>query len=187
MRARLSATLLVILVTGAAAEERLGIGRPATSDDEAKLSPVVFPDGTGLPPGRGSVNEGREVYARECAGCHGAKGEGSATFRRPLVGGIGTVGTESPLLTVGSYWPYAPTLWDYIRRAMPWQEPGKLSVQDTYAVTALILQLNGIVDEQFTADARTLVAVRMPNRDNFIPDARPDIPVSPRVEQGGAR
>lgn len=179
MRASLGAVLVALLAASSAADERFGIGRPATSEDQSKLSAVVFPDGTGLPPGQGTVEEGRVVYARECASCHGAKGEGTEAFRRPLVGGIGTVGSDDPVLTVGSYWPYAPTLWDYTRRAMPWQEPGKLRAQDAYAVTALILYWNEIVDARFTASARTLPEVRMPNRDNFIPDARPDIPVPP--------
>lgn len=131
-------------------------------------------DGTGLPPGRGSVNRGAEVYAEQCALCHGTFGEGEGRFPK-LVGGAGTLRDDRPEPTVGSYWPFAPTLWDYINRAMPMPAPHTLSADDVYALTAYILNLNDLVAPEFVADRNSLPKVKMRNRDNFIwADPRPD-------------
>ena len=136
-------------------------------------------DGAGLPPGKGTVARGVDVYAEQCAACHGTFGEGEGRFPK-LVGGAGTLRDERPELTVGSYWPFAPTLWDYINRAMPMPAPHTLSVDDVYALTAYILNLNDIVPNEFIADRDSLPKVKMPNRDNFIwIDPRPDTMATP--------
>jgi mono/diheme cytochrome c family protein len=131
-------------------------------------------DGAGLPSGKGSVERGAEVFAEQCAACHGTFGEGEGRFPK-LVGGKGTLRDDRPELTVGSYWPFAPTLFDYINRAMPMPAPHTLSSDDVYALTAYILNLNDIVPNEFVADRDTLPKVKMPNRDNFVwTDPRPD-------------
>ena len=136
-------------------------------------------DGAGLPAGRGTVERGAEVYAEQCAACHGTFGEGEGRFPK-LVGGAGTLRHDRPELTVGSYWPFAPTLWDYINRAMPMPAPHTLSADDVYALTAYILNLNDIVQGDFVADRESLPKVKMPNRDNFLwTDPRPDTMAKP--------
>ena len=136
-------------------------------------------DGAGLPAGRGTVERGAEVYAEQCAACHGTFGEGEGRFPK-LVGGAGTLRHDRPELTVGSYWPFAPTLWDYINRAMPMPAPHTLSADDVYALTAYILNLNDIVPSEFVADRESLPKVKMPNRDNFLwTDPRPDTMAKP--------
>jgi S-disulfanyl-L-cysteine oxidoreductase SoxD len=128
----------------------------------------VRPDGMGLPDGSGTAGRGKEVFAGNCAACHGDNGQGGIKDR--LVGGQGTLASDNPIKTVGSFWPYATTLFDYIHRAMPYQAPGSLSVDDYYAVTAYVLSLNGILAPDGNLDKETLPRVRMPNRDGFIPD-----------------
>ncbi len=136
-------------------------------------------DGVGLPPGSGTVRRGEDVYAEQCAACHGTFGEGEGRFPK-LVGGAGTLRDDRPELTVGSYWPFAPTLWDYINRAMPMPAPHTLSADDVYALTAYILNLNDIVPNEFVADRESLPNVKMPNRDNFLwIDPRPDTMAKP--------
>jgi mono/diheme cytochrome c family protein len=136
-------------------------------------------DGAGLPPGKGTVERGSLVFAEQCAGCHGTFGEGEGRFPK-LVGGAGTLRNDRPELTVGSYWPFAPTLWDYINRAMPMGTPHTLSADDVYALTAYILNLNELVPNEFLADRDSLPKVKMPNRDNFIwSDPRPDTAAKP--------
>ena len=136
-------------------------------------------DGVGLPAGKGDVAMGEKVYAEQCASCHGTFGEGEGRLPK-LAGGQGTLKNDRPELTVGSYWPYAPTLWDYINRAMPMPTPHTLSADDVYALTAYILNLNNIVPNEFVADQASLPTVRMPNRDNFIwTDPRPDTTAKP--------
>ena len=143
-------------------------GRAATSD-EIKLWDIdVRPDGKGLPEGSGTVARGKTVYEENCEACHGPNGQGGIKDR--LAGGQGSLATETPVKTVGSYWPYATTLFDYIHRAMPYQSPGSLSVDDTYAVAAYILSLNGILPSDAKLDQNSLPAIKMPNRDGFIPD-----------------
>ncbi len=175
MRAsRIAAPLLALILAAAPAAARFDIGRPATPDEVAGWNTDVLPDGRGLPPGRGSVKDGAALYAQHCAACHGAKGEGKPMDR--LVGGQGTLATATPVRTVGSFWPYATTLFDYIRRAMPFDAPKSLGADQVYAASAYILYLNGIVGEDAVMDAATLPKVRMPNRDGFIsPDPRPDV------------
>jgi S-disulfanyl-L-cysteine oxidoreductase SoxD len=143
-------------------------GRTATPE-EIKLWDIdVRPDGKGLPEGSGTVAQGKSVYTDNCAACHGDNGQGGIKDR--LVGGQGTLASDKPIKTVGSFWPYATTLFDYIHRAMPYQAPGSLSVDDYYALTAYILSLNGILPPDGKLDKETLPKVKMPNRDGFIPD-----------------
>ena len=143
-------------------------GRTATPE-EIKLWDIdVRPDGKGLPEGSGTVAQGKSVYADNCAACHGVNGQGGIKDR--LVGGQGTLASAKPIKTVGSFWPYATTVFDYIHRAMPYQAPGSLSVDDYYALTAYILSLNGILPPDGKLDKETLPKVKMPNRDGFIPD-----------------
>jgi mono/diheme cytochrome c family protein len=143
-----------------------GLGRVATVQDVAAWDISIPPSGAGLPAGSGSVKQGESVYLAKCQACHGAKGTGKPAD--PLVGGIGSLASGKPVLTVGSYWPYATTLFDYVRRAMPTTNPSSLSDDEVYAVTAYVLHLNGIVGEGAVLDARALPQVRMPNRDGFV-------------------
>ena len=167
------AMLLCASASAVQAQSRYGIGRPATAAEIAGWNIDVGRDGSNLPKGSGSVNHGREVFAQQCASCHGDNGEGGLGDR--LVGGQGTIGTAKPIRTVGSFWPYAPTLFDYIRRAMPQNAPQSLSDEDVYAVSAYVLNLNGLVAADATLDAKSLAAIKMPNRDKFVGDARPDV------------
>jgi mono/diheme cytochrome c family protein len=143
-------------------------GRPATPADVKLWDIDVRPDGQGLPDGSGTVAHGKEVYQQNCEVCHGANGVGGIYDR--LAGGQGTLATDRPIKTIGSYWPYATTLFDYIHRAMPFPAPGSLSNDDTYAVVAYLLSLNGILPTDGKVDRQTLPKIAMPNRDGFIPD-----------------
>lgn len=149
-------------------------GKPVSEADLAAWNiDVRTPDGAGLPPGRGSVAEGRQIYAAKCVACHGADAKGGAVYGT-MVGGIGTM-TKSPrVLTPGSMYPYAPILFDYIRRAMPMDRPQTLTANETYALSAYLLNLNGLVPADAVMDAQSLAKVRMPNRDAFLVDDRPD-------------
>ncbi|GAC1542158.1 MAG: hypothetical protein NVS3B16_06760 [Vulcanimicrobiaceae bacterium] len=149
------------------AAQSYGFGKGIAPADVAKWSDDVRGDGKGLPPGHGSVKDGQKLYAAQCASCHGDFGEGAGRYPA-LAGGNGTLKAERPVQTVGSYWPYAPTLYDYIRRAMPFGAPGSLSNEQTYALTAYVLNLNNIVPENADLDAAKLAAIKMPNRDGFI-------------------
>lgn len=166
LRALVGGTIVAgCVVTAAVAYD---FGRPATPE-EIKLWDIdVRPDGKGLPAGSGTVVQGKSIYEDNCAVCHGANGKDGIKDR--LVGGQGTLASSRPIKTVGSYWPYATTLFDYVRRAMPYQAPGSLSVDETYAVSAYILSLNGLLPEDGKLDKESLPKVRMPNRDGFIPE-----------------
>ena len=143
-------------------------GRPATPA-EIKLWDIdVRPDGQGRPDGSGTVARGRELYQQNCEACHGPNGVGGQFDR--LAGGQGSLTTDKPVKTIGSYWPYAATLFDYVRRAMPFPAPGSLSDDDTYALVAYLLNLNGIVPADGKVDRQTLPKIAMPNRDGFVPD-----------------
>jgi len=160
------------ILAGSAWAEPLGLGH---APDEALVRAWdidVSADGAGLPGCRGSVAEGAGVYARKCASCHGAHGEGNPMDQ--LVGGQGTLAGAQPIKTIGSFWPFATTVFDYIRRAMPFDAPQSLSDDEVYAVTAYLLYSNGIVGETAVMDAHTLPSVSMPNRSGFVPDPRPD-------------
>ena len=150
-----------------AAPEGPGLGVPATPEQIAGDDVSIPPDGTGLPPGSGTPAEGETIYNAKCVACHGLKGSGTPADR--LVGGHGTLKDAAPVKTIGSYWPYATTLFDYVRRAMPYQEPHSLTDPEAYALTAYLLHLNGIIEADATIDATSLPKVQMPNRANFVP------------------
>jgi len=159
--------------TAVQAQSLYGIGRIATPAEIAGWNIDIDRYGDNLPPGSGSVSHGREVFDQQCTACHGAKGEGGIGDQ--LVGGQGTLATPKPVRTVGSYWPYAPTLFDYIRRAMPLTSPQSLSNEDVYSVAGYVLYLNGLLDGDAKVDAKTLLSVKMPNRNMFVQDSRPDV------------
>lgn len=163
------------LAASAGSPGQFGYGKVATPAQIAGWNiDVRGTDGAGLPPGKGTVSRGADVFAQACAACHGTFGEGEGRFPK-LMGGEGTLTADRPEPSVGSYWPFAPTLWDYINRAMPFIAPHSLSADDVYALTAYILNFNNIVPSDFLADRDTLPKVKMPNRDNFIwKDPRPD-------------
>jgi cytochrome c len=152
---------------------RYGLGKKISEQDLAAWDIDVRPDGAGLPPGKGSAAQGGEIFLAKCSACHGENGEGTPMDR--LVGGQGTLATDKPVKTVGSYWPYATTLFDYVRRTMPFTSPQSLSNDEVYALTAYLLSLNGIVPSDAVMDAKTLPRVEMPNRKSFVPDPRPDV------------
>ena len=151
---------------GAATRETSNLGRAATPAEIAGWDISIAPDGRGLPQGAGTAAQGALVYAQKCQACHGEKGVGGPNDR--LAGGQGTLASKTPVRTVGSYWPYATTVFDYVRRAMPFLQPLSMTDSEVYAVTAYLLNLNGIIGEQEVMNAETLPKVRMPNRDNFI-------------------
>ena len=167
-RLELAALAVATLLWAARAEAQspYGIGRAATPAEIAGWNIDVGGDGSNLPPGIGSVSHGSEVFAQQCAACHGAKGEGGVGDR--LVGGQGTLGTPKPVRTVGSYWPYAPTLFDYIRRAMPITNPQSLQNEEVYALTAYILSFDNVVPKDAVLDANSLPKVQMPNKAGFV-------------------
>jgi S-disulfanyl-L-cysteine oxidoreductase SoxD len=169
-RRTLSAAMLVAATTIASAQAPQ-FGQAVTPADIAPWDISIGPDGAGLPGGRGTAKQGEVVYAAKCQACHGEKGAGRPNDA--LVGGAGTIASDQPAVkTVGSYWPYATTLFDYIRRAMPWSETKSLSNDEVYAVSAYILHLNGIIGADDVLDAQSLPKVKMPNRDGFIPFPR---------------
>ena len=157
-------------LAGAAAQEGPGLGVPATPEQIAGWDISIGPDGTGLPPGSGTAAAGKIVYEAKCLACHGVDGAGQPNDR--LVGGQGTLRESAPIRTIGSYWPYATTVFDYIRRAMPYVTPHTLTSDETYALTAYLLELNGIIEPDDVMDATTLPKVVMPNRANFDSDYR---------------
>ena len=169
----LAVASLTLCTTAGPAAERYGLGHAATKDEIAAWDIDVRNDGQGLPAGRGNVAEGRAIFAEACAACHGDKGQGG--IGDVLVGGRGTLNTAKPVKTIGSFWPYAPTIFDYVNRAMPFNAPQSLTANQVYAVTAYLLFLNGIVSEDATLDAASLPRVEMPNHNGFTSDPRPDV------------
>jgi cytochrome c len=153
--------------------EKETIGRPANQEEIRAWNIDVSPAGEGLPPGQGTVQQGSRVFATKCAGCHGPTGtEGP---KDKLVGGQNTLQSAKPVKTIGSYWPYATTLYDYINRAMPFNAPQSLTPEEVYSVIAWLLFQNKIIAEDAVIDAHSLPTVQMPNRDGFVPDPRPDV------------
>jgi S-disulfanyl-L-cysteine oxidoreductase SoxD len=150
-----------------------GVGHPPTAEEVQAWDLTIPSDGQGLPSGSGTAALGQAIYTERCASCHGEKGEDPKYNR--LVGGQGTLATDKPVRTIGSFWQYATTLWSYIRRTHPFDEPGSLTADQAYAVTAYLLYLNGIISEQDIMDAKTLPLVKMPNRDGFVLDPRPHV------------
>ncbi len=166
---------LGVVSFGRSAEDgtEYGLGRPATDEEIRAWNIDVVPNGEGLPPGKGTVKQGAQVFATKCAACHGATGTEGPKDR--LVGGQNTLTTAKPARTIGSYWPYATTLYDYIHRAMPFNAPQSLTSDETYSVIAWLLFQNQVIAEDAVIDAQTLPKVQMPNRNGFIPDPRPDV------------
>lgn len=164
---------------------RYGFGTTPSQAELARFF-AIPPDGRGLPPGRGTHADGQRVYAEQCAACHGDRLQGwaggmtmppemAAMGDGRLVGGRGTLATPNPMFTVESYWPYATTLWDYIKRAMPQQAPGSLSNDEVYALVAYILGDANVIPKTAVVDAHTLPEIVMPNRNGFVPDPRPEL------------
>lgn len=164
--------LLAAATFAVEAQTKFGFGKPAAAHEIKGWDIDASPDGAGLPGGSGSVAQGGKLYAEKCAACHGAKGEGKPADR--LVGGQGTLKAATPVKTIGSFWPYATTVFDYIYRAMPYTAPQSLTANETYALTAYLLHMNGILGAEATLDAASLPKIRMPNRDGFVADTRPD-------------
>jgi cytochrome c len=163
----------------AAVPEHLGLGRAPTAEEIAAWDIDVDPRGHGLPPGRGTVAEGAALYtSKACVACHGAQGEGG--IGPQLVGRVPATGFDDDWRnhprTIGNYWPYATTIYDYVHRAMPQTQPNSLTPDETYALTAYLLARNGIVGDDFVADATSLPAVQMPTKVEFVPDDREGTP-----------
>ncbi len=169
-----SVFLLSIITCSAHAETGYyGYGASATDEQIAGWDIDVRPDGLGLPEGSGSVEDGEWVYEEKCAECHGSFGEGVGRYP-PLAGGEGSLTEDRPHRTVGSYWPHASTLWDYIHRAMPYTAPESLEDDEVYALTAYVLYLNDLVEDDFVLDRESFKDVVLPNNRNFFRDDRPD-------------
>jgi len=163
--------------TASAQVARFGFGSPATPDELSKFFSIPA-DGRGLPPGSGNATKGAQIYASVCTACHGDKLEGNPTKGiggDKLIGGRGSLATKTPVKTVESYWPYATTLFDYVKRAMPFNAPGSLKDDDVYSVVAYVLSEAKIIKPTDTMDAKTLPKVAMPNKDGFEPDPRPEV------------
>ena len=183
MAAVLTFVATVGLVSAQSSGQRFGIGTPASPDQIAALDIDVRPDGTGLPPGSGTAAQGAMIYTARCASCHGANGEGGVADA--LVGpepkGTAPFGPEYERwrngrsdvpFTIGNYWPYATTVFDYVRRAMPATAPGTLTADETYSLVAWLLAKNQVITTDAVVDAETLPRIRMPARDRFVPDNR---------------
>ena len=166
------ACIACFLAPGVHAVESPELGVPVGDDELAEVDFTIMPNGDGLPDGSGNALAGAEIYRQHCLACHGEGGTGG--INDVLVGGHGSLTTERPVKTIGSYWPYATTLFDYIRRAMPYLSPGVLSNNEIYSLTAYLLYLNGILDEDAELSAETLPDVEMPNRNNFVWAYSPD-------------
>jgi cytochrome c len=153
---------------------QVAFGQPIAEADIAPWNiDIRTPDGRGLPPGSGTAAAGKAIYDQKCVACHGPDAKGGPVYGA-MVGGIGSFTTNTRVLTPGSMYPYAPILFDYIRRAMPMDSPQSLKNDEVYALSAYILNLNGLIKEDAVMDARSLPAVQMPNRSGFIVDDRPD-------------
>ena len=169
-----AAALLACAVAWAQAPNYKGVGRAPTPDEIRAWDDTIGPAGKELPPGSGTAKDGTEIFGNKCAPCHGASGEGTALGPR-LVGGKGTLKSAQPVLTVGSYWPFATTIYDYVRKAMPRGQEGSLQPDELYSLTAYLLFKNDIIKETDVIDAKTLPKVQMPNRNGFIPQQLEDI------------
>jgi S-disulfanyl-L-cysteine oxidoreductase SoxD len=171
---RFAVSIPMLTIASAAPAQSPQFGQPIAPADIAAWDISIGLDGVGLPPGRGTAIEGEAIYVAKCQACHGEKGtRPNDVLAGALVGGMGTLASDkTPVKTVGSFWPYATTLFDYVRRAMPFQDSKSLTADEVYAVSAYILNLNGIVDSNDVLDAQSLPKVRMPNRDGFIPFPR---------------
>lgn len=171
MLERLIVCAALVATAPAALAQSPQLGQPIAPADLAPWDISIGPDGAGLPPGSGTATQGEAIYVAKCQACHGEKGAGKPNDA--LVGGMGSLAPDkAPVKTVGSFWPYATTLFDYVRRAMPFQESQSLTGDELYAVSAYILHLNGIIGANDALDAQSLPRIRMPNRDGFVPFPR---------------
>jgi cytochrome c len=169
------AMALALCVAGMAqAPTYSNVGKAPSKEEIAAWNISIGPEGKELPPGSGTAKEGAAIYAKKCVACHGPALEGSQLAPR-LVGGKGTISTLQPVRTIGSYWPFATTVWDYINRAMPPGQGGLLSANEVYALTAFLLYRNDIIQENAAVDAKTLPKIQMPNRNGFTPPRLEDI------------
>lgn len=173
--------LVAILISSTAvaqpAPKHYGFGTEIGPQDVAKFY-AIPPDGRGLPPGSGNAMTGAKVFAQDCAACHGEKLQGNpekGIGGDRLLGGRGTLATKTPIKTVESYWPYSTTLFDYVKRAMPFSAPGSLTDDEVYSVVAYILSEAKIISPTDIVNAQSLPKIAMPNRDGFVPDARPEV------------
>ena len=172
----LTGSLVTFVAIASASATKFDFGTTPTAAEIAAIDIDVMPDGRGLPAGSGTPAEGAKVYAATCAACHGNKLQGvAAAGGAALIGGRGSIGTPKTKKTVESYWPYASTLFDYVRRAMPLNEPGSLSNDEVYALSAYVLSKANIIGDKDIMNAKTLPKVDMPNKDGFISDPRPDV------------
>lgn len=163
---RYALAIALALCAGMASAAGPGLGRPIDPADLAPWDTSIMPDGSGLPSGGGTSAQGARVYAEKCASCHGENGTGGISSAVIAKGPITSVNAAEK--TIGNFWPYATTLFDFIRRAMPWQQPRTLTSDEVYALTAYLLVLNKVIGENEVMNAATLPKVRMPNRDGFI-------------------
>ena len=161
----LVALIPLALASSIALAQTPNLGKPIDPAEIAGWDISILPDGTGLPPGSGTSAQGAPIYAQKCAMCHGVEGKGG--INAALVGGAPIKNNESTK-TIANFWPYATTIFDFTRRAMPWQQPNSLTNDEVYALTAYILALNKLIGENDAMDAKTLPKVKMPNRDGFI-------------------
>ena len=166
MRNALAFALMFFNGSSALAAAGPNLGQPISAADLAAWDTSVMPDGSGLPPGSGTAAQGAAVYAKKCVACHGDEGKGGMSSAVTARGPIGSINAAEK--SIGNFWPYATTLFDFIRRAMPWQEPRTLANDEVYALTAYLLMLNKVIGENEVMNAATLPKVRMPNRDGFI-------------------
>jgi len=165
------AVLLASVPALAQSVKKTGLGRVALPEEIAAWDIDVRPDGAGLPAGMGSVKQGEEIYLERCASCHGEFGEGAGRYP-VLVGGQGTLNKENPDKTIGSFWPYTSTVFDYVRRTMPFGNAQSLTADETYALTAFLLNMNDIVKDDFELSKDNFAKVKLPNVANFYPDDR---------------
>ena len=163
---RIASVLLLACAAVPAGAEGPNLGQPISSSELSAWDTSIMPDGAGLPTGSGTAAQGAQIYAQKCVACHGANGAGGTASALIPKGPITTINAAEK--TIANFWPYASTLFDYIRRAMPWQQPKTLTNDEVYALTAYLLALNKVIDESAILDAATLAKVRMPNRDGFI-------------------
>jgi S-disulfanyl-L-cysteine oxidoreductase SoxD len=170
---RLACCLLAGIAASAAAagEQHFGLGRPALPEEVKAWDIDVRPDGQGLPPGKGTVAQGEKLFLDRCASCHGEFGEGAGRWPQ-LAGGAGTLKSANPDKTIGSYWPYLSTVFDYIHRAMPFGDAQSLTPDETYALVAFLLNMNDVVPADFELSDKNFTSIHMPNEKAFYPDDR---------------
>ena len=157
----------LLLPVTSLADQRLGLGQALDLKTLSGWDIDISSSGQGLPLGSGISTQGEQIYSKKCQACHGENGTGGAANK--LTGGAGSLTTSTPLKSIGSFWPYATTLFDYIRRAMPMNAPQSLTNEEVYALTAYLLSINGVIDKNMVIDASNLAKIKMPNANGFIP------------------